>query len=357
MQSKQHVYKVKKIIIHQLYVRNRRDQNDIALVKTKRPFDFSIKEKVSPICLPDFQTIDTGVEVAAAGWGYLFEQNYEKGKSRCLTMAGGPEVYQECRDWFLYRGLLYDTSRSCVTNTEPPSHHLCQRLHSLRPETRNIFTNIKMDESEPIQCFPSHVEGSNGWCAVCNREALPGQPGHCDLNSNLPIEDVDYGAFTPDDISFEAGWGFCDEKCHVSLLDLGATVLQEVKLFSLAEKQALIKTNYLKKENKSLSLRPQVKYELGVAKKKESFIDDFLYINDSFVRAKSRNFVIWGGSDTCQGDSGGPLYKFETSKKKAVLVGVVNRGQGCARQHALGIYARVKYHMGWIRRNVDAGGC
>ena len=74
-----------------------------------------------------------------------------------------------------------------------------------------------------------------------------------------------------------------------------------------------------------------------------------------------------------QGDSGGPLYKFNETAHKAVLgsfidsehlkkntfdcgfifcvksfenevslVGVVNRGEGCARENAIGIYARVK---------------
>jgi secreted trypsin-like serine protease len=39
-----------------------------------------------------------------------------------------------------------------------------------------------------------------------------------------------------------------------------------------------------------------------------------------------------------QGDSGGPLYVVE-NEKRAVLVGVVNRGEGCARKNAMGIYA------------------
>ena len=40
-----------------------------------------------------------------------------------------------------------------------------------------------------------------------------------------------------------------------------------------------------------------------------------------------------------QGDSGGPLYVLEEGKR-AVLVGIVNRGEGCARKNAMGIYAR-----------------
>ena len=46
------VYKARSVKIHPLYVKNKRDQNDIALIETSKSFDFSDKEKVSPICLP-----------------------------------------------------------------------------------------------------------------------------------------------------------------------------------------------------------------------------------------------------------------------------------------------------------------
>ena len=39
-----------------------------------------------------------------------------------------------------------------------------------------------------------------------------------------------------------------------------------------------------------------------------------------------------------QGDSGGPLYMIDGDR--AVLVGIVNRGEGCARKNSVGIYAR-----------------
>ena len=39
-----------------------------------------------------------------------------------------------------------------------------------------------------------------------------------------------------------------------------------------------------------------------------------------------------------QGDSGGPLYTL--TGDKAVLIGVVNRGEGCARHDSVGLYAR-----------------
>ena len=39
-----------------------------------------------------------------------------------------------------------------------------------------------------------------------------------------------------------------------------------------------------------------------------------------------------------KGDSGGPLYTIDGDR--AVLVGIVNRGEGCARKNSVGIYAR-----------------
>ena len=48
--------------------------------------------------------------------------------------------------------------------------------------------------------------------------------------------------------------------------------------------------------------------------------------------------LIIGGEDTCQGDSGGPLWVEEGGK--AVLVGLVSRGRGCAKRNYPGIYTR-----------------
>ena len=52
-----------------------------------------------------------------------------------------------------------------------------------------------------------------------------GQTGFCD---GTDYDDVDYDEETPDDVSYFKSWGYCDDKCHVSVRDLGATVLQEV---------------------------------------------------------------------------------------------------------------------------------
>ena len=61
------------------------------------------------------------------------------------------------------------------------------------------------------------------------------------------IDDVEYEDDTPDDVSADSAWGYCDSKCHVSVRDLGATVLQEVRFgewtFSLTT--FIVRSNYL----------------------------------------------------------------------------------------------------------------
>lgn len=58
-------------------------------------------------------------------------------------------------------------------------------------------------------------------------------------------------------------------------------------------------------------------------------------------------------SDTCTGDSGGPLV---LDVEKPVLVGIVNWGIGCYREHSAGIYLRIDHDnfRDWIARAMAA---
>ena len=61
--------------------------------------------------------------------------------------------------------------------------------------------------------------------------------------------------------------------------------------------------------------------------------------------------VIGGGKDACQGDSGGPL--ISPINGRAVLSGVVSRGNGCAWRGWPGIYSSVFSAKEWIKAIIE----
>lgn len=68
--------------------------------------------------------------------------------------------------------------------------------------------------------------------------------------------------------------------------------------------------------------------------------------------------AIGPGIDACRGDSGGPLnaavYHLRSGRPVAVQVGIVSWGIGCAVPGNPGVYTRVSWYLGWIRRAMAA---
>ena len=56
--------------------------------------------------------------------------------------------------------------------------------------------------------------------------------------------------------------------------------------------------------------------------------------------------------DACQGDSGGPYFTYTndplTGRMRAVIVGVVSRGNGCAQRNEPGKATKVHAFVQWI---------
>ena len=70
-------------------------------------------------------------------------------------------------------------------------------------------------------------------------------------------------------------------------------------------------------------------------------------ISDAIICA---GYLGEGGKDACSGDSGGPLVCEQDGK--ALFMGIVSWGIGCAEPEYPGAYARVSIVVDWIKSHM-----
>ena len=192
----------------------------MALIKLSEDVIFS--KEVLPICLPGSELFpDEKGEVYVAGWGSLADKN-------CTTGKYGPNPYTICAPNFKYQNKTYS---ECAETPSPSSNDLlCQQLvksnHlTIFPEPGYTQTDI-FDASEKLltTCynFPLDNKGPYGWCATCQKHAMPGQPGYC---GSYPFDNnEEHGIPTAVE-----GWGYCEKQCSENFT-YNQALLQEVQM-------------------------------------------------------------------------------------------------------------------------------
>jgi len=341
---------VKSVIIHPEYIFREREQNDIALVEVMEAFDFSNPLDISPICLGSPNLQSDNVTVYVTGYGQIFEA--KSGSTQCNTGPGGPSEFQKCKQFWIVDEEIYDQTQEC-SYTESPARRDrdCKQLRKVHPELALVKSKLTIGNQTKV-CYPLESNGQKAWCATCLEEADYGEAGYC-----KPLQDID--DVTDDEIenrqdfSAERGWGYCDKMCYTSTVF--DDQLQEAALFALSKEECDERTRRFLEDERLMSKRPNTQVEICAAKRQESTIYHYKREGEDYVLVENVTEVVWGGSDTCKGDSGGPLWI--VNDQKVFLVGVTNRGTGCARKDSYGIYARVSYHWDWIHEVAGSGSC
>ena len=96
----------------------------------------------------------------------------------------------------------------------------------------------------------------------------------------------------------------------------------------------------------------------AAVKKSPDELETYNKMGNEYVKQESNSTGEFhlGGTDSCKGDSGGPLFTLGPDGR-AILIGVVSRGKGCAAHNQAGIYTRVKKKLRWIFKYITDGNC
>ncbi|XP_071749552.1 uncharacterized protein [Lepeophtheirus salmonis] len=315
--------------------------HDIALLELQKPIH--IDSKIMPICLPfGHKFPDSHGQTYVAGWGM-------RSDLECLTTSNGPSPFTKCKFPFYYGNMLF---HSCVLTDSPSSTNVwCRRfqksMHGKKfPPKGASKVDIQSQKGKLLsECFNT-TRGDNGWCGTCIEGVQKDNPGYCgeDADKNNSKE-----ATRPNSTS---NWGYCSQNCHFkSFLH---DVLQEIKLDLIPKEQCELLLGKNKPDTEICAANrvfmKSTKYKALRLKLKTI---KFMEIKNVI----SQRTPVYGGQDACTGDSGGPLWKWIGHKhKRAFIVGIVSRGDGCARKNEPGIYTRVKEYLEWIRNFTQTSG-
>lgn len=300
-----------------------------------------------------------------AGWGYIREDR------ACLTDGLGPAKYYPCKFPFKYHA---NTVTGCLATT-PPESELCRQFaRTIKAKrTEDVAENMVLlfNETNVVdRCFNTMQEAYRKrqnllrWCMVCDGQDEankgPGSNGYCGDGSRPDsVKEVE--------MTFDvkaSKWGFCNEECAAARV---SDSLNEAELDLIDEATC---------RDLGKFARVNTSTELCAGKKiRESFGSFAVKLSGNWLRFERRaasgsgpgpgapsgsGKMQFGGTDSCSGDSGGPLWKWvrtpDGKVSHAFMVGIVSRGEGCARNNKPGIYTRVKVYLDWIKFIVSKDG-
>ena len=362
---KNNLRSVGELYIHKKYTLKNL-HHDLALIKLNKPvklskkiYGMSKRSQIMPICITDSKKPrKPAASLFVAGWGALNGQE-------CKTTRDSPDPLKMCMKQFKYKELIRSDDKRCINDMPPvlDEHYnkWCQELNnqegrSLRGRREADVTHVLQKGRIVAKCYNKR---RNRWCATCQRNAKPGEPGYCPMDqASAPSRTRAQKAI--EETLPEKGhqrWGYCDYSCFSSGKDATSEHLQEAKLKIIDDESKC--QNKKRKVLKGAEFCAAAPFKLKIQEYEGT--NNTIY---SFKRGRFRQQLMGTGfTDSCQGDSGGPLWVWLNRKNKghkkranAFLIGVVSRGYGCAVHDYPGIYTLVNRYLWWIKKIIKKDG-
>ncbi|XP_040567956.2 urokinase-type plasminogen activator [Lepeophtheirus salmonis] len=284
-----------------------------------------------PICISK-EPITNETMAVVAGWG-------KTEGTECSTSHIGPSAFSKCSFPFKFKSLTFF---SCASIPLPSSYNpFCLRIpreSKMVPGKNRILVGRKV----LTNCYEG-VKPEFGWCATCDHDKIPGDPGYCPHFGHRPNTTKTINIWSKN-------WGVCDINCGNNPGQSRSVLkLQEVNLRILDEDICRQWTKAFQNFNDE--------YELCAVGEKKIDVKEFRLKSSQRRRYRflpnknTKTYSIFGGADSCTGDSGSPLWIWKG--KRAFLIGIVSRGRGCALKNSPGIYTKVYRHINWIQKHTN----